>query len=263
MVCPFPLRQYWQPYAHPTWNKVVGIWCDPFQFWLQSIFHRCVCRIQDINQNAFCFRVCGQWQIIFDIDENIIETILGDMMYKIEDKIDSDNEDVEEEPTFGNEDKWTIVLVWRRVTVAKAKERVLLLFKRTELDKDGVPHLYTVKILKTKAKLFHLAICYILCGTFFLMATNIINYTYKVLSNPFLRFCTCYHVSNFVKVVCVINLQPIFDILWCSWAFSLALDFLTHQNWRAPKSRGEMHLRVSQSQVVEVETWRHAPGFQF
>jgi hypothetical protein len=32
--------------------------------------------------------------------------------------------------------------------------------------------------------------------------------------------------------------------------------------WRAPKSRGETHLRVSQSQIAEVETWRHAPGFQ-
>jgi len=32
--------------------------------------------------------------------------------------------------------------------------------------------------------------------------------------------------------------------------------------WHAPKSRGETHLRVSQSQVAEVETWRHAPDFQ-
>jgi len=32
-------------------------------------------------------------------------------MYKIENKVDSDNEDVEEKPTFGNEDKRTIVLV--------------------------------------------------------------------------------------------------------------------------------------------------------
>jgi hypothetical protein len=31
--------------------------------------------------------------------------------------------------------------------------------------------------------------------------------------------------------------------------------------WRAPKSRGETHLRVSQNQVAESETWRHAPGF--
>jgi hypothetical protein len=32
--------------------------------------------------------------------------------------------------------------------------------------------------------------------------------------------------------------------------------------WRAPKSRGETHLRVSQSQVAESETWKHAPSFQ-
>jgi len=152
------------------------------------------------------------------------------MMYKIEVKVASNNEDVEEKPTFGNEDKRTIVLVWHRATIAKAKEWALLLFMRTESDKDGVPHLYIVTIPKTKTKLFRLAICYVLCDTSFLMAANIINYTYKVLSNPFLRFCTHYHVSNFVRVVCAINLQHIFDILWCLWAFSLAFDFLTHQN---------------------------------
>jgi hypothetical protein len=32
-------------------------------------------------------------------------------MYKIEDKTDNNNEDVEEKPTFGNEDKRTIALV--------------------------------------------------------------------------------------------------------------------------------------------------------
>jgi len=45
------------------------------------------------------------------------------------------------------------------------------------------------------------------------MVTNIINYTYKVLSDPSLRFCTHHHMSSFVRVVCVINLQNIFDLL--------------------------------------------------
>jgi hypothetical protein len=65
---------------------------------------------------------------------------------------------------------------------------------------------------------------------FIYMATNIINYTYKVLSNPSLRFCTHHHMNSFVRVVCVINLQHIFVILWRSWAFSLALDSTTHQS---------------------------------
>jgi hypothetical protein len=33
-------------------------------------------------------------------------------------------------------------------------------------------------------------------------------------------------------------------------------------HWRTPKSRGETHLRVSQNQVTEVKTWKHASGFQ-
>ncbi len=35
-----------------------------------------------------------------------------------------------------------------------------------------------------------------------------------------------------------------------------------NKRWRAPKSWGETHLRVSQSQVAESETWKHALGFQ-
>jgi hypothetical protein len=128
----------------------------------------------------------------------------------------------EENPTFGNEAEQIAILVWCRMAITKVKERVLLLFKRIKRNKDGVPHPYIVKILKTKTKLFHLAIHYITCGTSFCMATNIINYTYEILSDPFLHFCTRHHVSSFVKVVCVINLQHIFDFynihgLSCWW----------------------------------------------
>jgi hypothetical protein len=49
------------------------------------------------------------------------------------------------------------------------------------------------------------------------------------------------------------------------WMLVMAIECgkdVWHTIWRAPKSRGETNLRVSQSQVAEVETWRHAPGFQ-
>jgi hypothetical protein len=36
--------------------------------------------------------------------------------------------------------------------------------------------------------------------------------------------------------------------VWANWTIFLHLDV---ENWRAPKSRGETHLRVSQSQVAE------------
>jgi hypothetical protein len=107
---------------------------------------------------------------------------------------------------------------------------VLLLFKRTKPHKDGVLHSHTVTIPKTKTKLFHLAIRYVSCETSFRMATNIISCTYEVLYDPFLCFCTVHHVSNFVRVVYVVNLQCIFDILRRSWAFLLAFDSATHLN---------------------------------
>lgn len=80
------------------------------------------------------------------------------------------------------------------------------------------------------AKLFHLAICYVLCRTSFCMVMNIISCTYEVLSNPFLHFYTCHHVGNFVKVVYAINMQCISNILRHSWVFLLVLDSTTHQN---------------------------------
>jgi hypothetical protein len=63
--------------------------------------------------------------------------------------------------------KRTTILVQCQAVVAKVKERALLLFKWIEPDKDGVPHSYIFTIPKTKTKLFHLVICYVLCGTFF------------------------------------------------------------------------------------------------
>jgi hypothetical protein len=148
----------------------------------------------------------GKRQIVFEIDKDIVETIIGDMMYKVEDEADSDNEVVEKNLVLCNEVERIAVLVGRRTTIAKAKERVLLLFKRTKPNKDGVLHSYTVTIPKTKTKLFHLAICYVLCETSFRMATNIISCTYEVLYDHFLCFCIVHHVSSFVRVVYVVNL---------------------------------------------------------
>jgi hypothetical protein len=127
------------------------------------------------------------------------------MMYKVTDEADNANENVQENPVFGNEVEWSAILVQRQMAVAKAKERGLLLFKWTEPNKDEVLHSYTVTIPKTKTKLFDLAICYILSRTSFRMVANIISCTYEVLSNPSLHFCIHHHVSNFVRVVCVVN----------------------------------------------------------
>jgi len=87
---------------------------------------------------------------------------------------------------------------------------------------------YIVTILKTKTKLIHLVIHYISCKISFHMVTNVISCMYEVLSNPSLHFCIRHHVSNFIRVICAINLKCIFNILRRLWAFSLALDSTTH-----------------------------------
>jgi len=72
------------------------------------------------------------------------------------------------------------------------------------------------------------------------MASELIGCTYNVLGNPGLRACSRDEINNFVQVVCVVNLQQIADLLRHSWAFSLALDFATHQS----TSFLNLHFRV-------------------
>jgi hypothetical protein len=62
------------------------------------------------------------------------------------------------------------------------------------------------------------------------MAFELISYTYDVMGNPGLRACFRDEINNFVRVVCVVNLQQIADLLRRSWAFPLALSSATHQS---------------------------------
>jgi hypothetical protein len=62
------------------------------------------------------------------------------------------------------------------------------------------------------------------------MASELIGCTYDVLGNLGLRACFRDEISNFVRTVYVVNLQRIVDLLHHYWAFSLALDFATHQS---------------------------------
>ena len=62
------------------------------------------------------------------------------------------------------------------------------------------------------------------------MASNIIGCTYVVLANPGLRGCLRQDVSNFIRVICAVNLQRIARHLRRSWAFSIALESATHQS---------------------------------
>jgi len=160
-----------------------------------------------------------------------VDTIVGDMMFNPEDQDDNDaNHDVDEEPAFDTVAEINALLLQRRQTVAKAKERALLLFKRVESEHDAAIYTYSMTIPKTKTILFCLAVCYVSCGTTFRMASELIGCTYDVLGNLGLHACSRDEINNFVRVVCVVNLQQIIDLLRHSWTFSLTLDFATHQS---------------------------------
>ncbi|CAM6059209.1 unnamed protein product [Sphagnum tenellum] len=59
--------------------------------------------------------------------------------------------------------------------------------------------------------------------------SNILSCTYIVLHNPVLRVCSRHDVADYIRVVCDVNLQPIARHLRRAWAFSIAMDFATHQ----------------------------------
>ncbi len=69
----------------------------------------------------FVSEFTGERQIVFDIDKDIVKTIIRNMTYRIQDETNSDNENVEKNLAFGNEAKWTNVLVRCRAATTKAK----------------------------------------------------------------------------------------------------------------------------------------------
>jgi branched-subunit amino acid transport protein len=177
-------------------------------------------------------------QKVYDIEKGIVETIVGEMMFNPDDDVDSDAEDndarMEEQhnPGFGSQAELQALLRQRGASVITARDRALSIFKRVSdsEEEDDEDYSYSVTIPKSKTTVFGLVVRYVSCGTSFRMASNIIGCTYDVLANPGLRICSRDDVSNFIRVVCAVNLQRIARHLRRSWAFSIALDSATHQS---------------------------------
>ncbi len=146
-------------------------------------------------------------QIVYDIEKDIVDTIVGDMLFNPEDQDNSDaDHDADEEPAFGSAAEINALRLRHCQAAAKAKERALSLLKRVESEDDVTIYFYSVTIPKTKTTLFRLAVHYVSCGTSFRMASELIGCTYDVLGNPGLRACSHDEISNFVRAVCAVNL---------------------------------------------------------
>jgi hypothetical protein len=144
-------------------------------------------------------------QIVFDIDRNIIDTIVGDMLFDLIDEFNNDEDADVEDLVFGSEADLNVVMHLRLEAVATAKLRVLALFKRIQYEADDnvndkAQFSYSVTIPKTKTKLFNLVVRYVSCKVSFR-------------GDLCLRVCFCQDVSKFIRVVNAINLQCIVDLL--------------------------------------------------
>ncbi|CAK9219037.1 unnamed protein product [Sphagnum troendelagicum] len=186
---------------------------------------KCVSFFDDISvafKNSikahFLFSSLGsERQIVCDIEKDIVDTIVGDMMFNPEDQDNSDaDHDADEEPAFDSAAEINVLLLRCCLAAAKAKERALSLFKRVESEDDVAIYSYSVTIPKTKTILFRLVVRYVSCGTLFRMAFELIGCMYNVLGN--LGLCACFfdEINNFVWVVYNVNLQQIADLLRCS-----------------------------------------------
>jgi len=76
-------------------------------------------------------------QIVFDIDMNIVDTIVGDMLFDLADESDNDEDNVED-PVFGTEAKLNVVMCLCLEAATIVKSWALALFKwiQSEVDDD-------------------------------------------------------------------------------------------------------------------------------
>jgi hypothetical protein len=149
---------------------------------------------------------------------NIVNTIVGNMLFDPADEFDNDEDADVENLVFGIEAKFNVVMRLRLEAVVIAKSQALAMFKRIQSKanddvSDEAQFSYSVTKPKMKTTLFSLVVHYVSCEASFRMALNIIDCTYDVLSNPCLHTCSCQDVSKFIRVVCAINLQHIVDVL--------------------------------------------------
>jgi len=67
---------------------------------------------------------------VFDIDRNIVDTIVGDMLFDLVDESDNDDDVDVENHVFGNEAEFNAIMHLCLEVVTTAKSRALSLFKQ-------------------------------------------------------------------------------------------------------------------------------------
>lgn len=201
--------------------------------------------------------------LVYTISKDIVELIIGKMMYSNTDE--TVNDEIAEdssEPLGNGEDGGTVnvfpeeqegninlsymfdsaaerdaMTADRLASIARSKEIALSLFERIDAagvgnaigEDDESPEKYAYVATITKPLLFELVVCYISCGVSFRMAESIVRHTTDVF-NTSVRALHRNEVSRMMRVACAANLQKIADLLKNSWAFLIAIDSATHHS---------------------------------
>lgn len=178
----------------------------------------------------FEFGSQGERDLVFNINADIVEHLIGDLLYSPDSDGERDDGDGDESATSGGDDELLAFNHNRRSNAVRSKEIALSLFQRQDVAEDEERKCYTATVVRGKVKLFVLIVRYISCGASFRLVSSIIRQTYEVLATPCLRTCTAAVVSKYVRLVCAVNLQRITELLKQSWTFSIAMDGATHQS---------------------------------
>ena len=177
----------------------------------------------------------GERALVFDIDEAIIDDVIGDIMYGEDNKCANYKQKSDQAEAGSIKADLTIVAEKREQKRRSEKHIALTLFARAndDADADGDGEqlgVYTNTIANSKVTLFKLCVKYVAYGTSFCMASNTVSLTNNVISTLFLQFCDEGLVSRYIRIVAAVNLQRIYDTLRRTWALSIALDSSTHQS---------------------------------
>ena len=204
-------------------------------------------------------------QLVFTIDKDIVESIIGDMMYSCgadeEEEVNGNHDDEEvhadnsnngdgeedgsvsvvlDSSRFCTAAEQAAVVADRRVVAARAKALALSLFEkiddapptaddsRSNSDNDE-PTAYKYVATVTKPLLFELAVRFTSSGSSFKMTSINMRHTVEVFALP-TRALHRHDISRMMRVACAANLQKISVLLKDSWAFSIAVDSATHQS---------------------------------
>jgi hypothetical protein len=106
--------------------------------------------------------------MVFDIEKDIFEVIVGDMMFNPSDDIFDSNskDDMYKPPAFGSDAEHNAVLHRQDQQSVLAKEQALSLFKRID-GNDNANYAYSVTIPKSKTTVFQLVVQYVACSASF------------------------------------------------------------------------------------------------